>query len=396
VREGDVDVEAAIAELAALVAFPSVSGLPNRAIAGHVAGVLRGHGLSPVLSADATGERTNVVVTIGPEGDGGIVLNGHTDIVPVDGQAWTSDPFALVRRDGRLYGRGSCDMKGFLACLLAMVPRFQAARLARPLHLAFTFDEEIGGEGAPIAVAELLGRGVRPAICLVGEPTEMRLVVAHKGGYDLRTSVTGVPGHASRPSLGVNAIQYAARFVGHLEATARQLAAGAVAGSPFDPPHSTINIGVMAGGSVRNIIAGACTVDWELRPLPGTDGRAVLAGIEAWARDELLPAMRRESADTDIVTEIVAAIPPLADEGESPAVRLVRHLTGGNAREVVSFGTDAGHFQAGGMSTVVVGPGSIEQAHKPDEFIAVSELEACLGFLDRLTGWLEEGGALPG
>jgi acetylornithine deacetylase len=374
-----------------LVAFESVSARTNLDLIGYVAAYLGDLGVSVLLSHDDSGEKANLFATVGPEVDGGIVLSGHTDVVPVDGQAWSSPPFEMVRRNGALYGRGTADMKGFIACALAQVPAFLEADLKLPLHLAFTFDEEIGSCGAPVLLDQLEGQPFKPGIAIVGEPTEMQIIAGHKGGYEMTTTIKGLEGHASDPRRGVNAIDYATRYIAHLHDVARELETRAAPESRFDPPWTTISVGRIEGGAARNIIAGHCRIDWELRPVPGDDGAAVIDGIRAFAEEELLSEMRRVDPDAQISTEIAAALPALDYRPESPAVALIRLLTGSNTQDVVPFGSDAGHFQRADISTVLFGPGSIEQAHKPDEFIAVDQLEVCLGFLDRLRDWMVDG-----
>jgi len=377
-------IAATIGLLGELVSFESISLTPNLDIVGHIRGYLASHGIDSVLSYGADGERANLFATIGPEIDGGVVLSGHTDVVPVTGQAWDTPPFTVVHREDRLYGRGTVDMKGFLACVLAAVPRFKDADLKRPMHIAFTFDEETGSRGARVLSEVMGGYPVRPAIAIVGEPTEMKLITGHKGGYELKTMVTGLEGHASYPGRGVNAISYATRMIANLEQVGRELAASADPASDFDPPCSTISVGTISGGVARNVIAGSCVFDWELRPVPGDDPEAILAGIEAHVRDVLMPEMQAVSPHADIVTVLEDAYPGLGTAVDAPAVALVSELTGLNSVATVPFGTDAGYLDRAGMSTVVFGPGSIEQAHKPNEFIEVGEIEACHAFLDKL------------
>lgn len=375
---------ATIGLLGELVSFESISLRPNLDIVAHIRAYLASHGIESTLSYGEDGERANLFATLGPEIDGGVVLSGHVDVVPVEGQVWNTPPFTVVHRDDRLYGRGTVDMKGFLACVLAAVPRFLGADLKLPVHIAFTFDEETGSRGARVLGQVMGDYPVRPAIAIVGEPTEMKLITGHKGGYELKTTVTGLEAHASDPSKGVNAIFYAMRMIAHLEATAEQLAARADPASLFDPPCSTISIGTIHGGMARNVIAGACVFDWEIRPVPDDDPEEILAGIEAHVGEVLRPQMQALSPDADIVTVLEDAYPGLGTRIDAPAVKLVRELTGLNGVETVPFGTDAGYFDRAGMSTVVFGPGSIDQAHKPDEFIEVSQIEACHVFLDAL------------
>ena len=381
-------IESTMELLERLVGFETVSASSNLELVQFVEAYLAEHGIAASLSFDATGRKANVFATIGPHVDGGIVLCGHTDVVPVDDQRWNSEPFALMRRNGRLYGRGSADMKGFIACALAQVPAYLAAPLRLPMHLAFTFDEEVGSCGAPILVEQIRGLDYTPRIAIVGEPTEMRLISGHKGGYEMITTITGLEGHASDPRRGVNAISYATRFIARLDDIAEELAAQPVETSPFDPAYTTISVGTIHGGTARNVIPGTCSFDWEIRPVRSGDPPTILATMDAFVREELLPEMRARAPNADIATHLFAACPGLEHDPDSEAVALVRELTGLNATEVVPFGTDAGHLQQGGLSCVVFGPGSIEQAHKPDEFIAVDQLEACLRFLDRLREWL--------
>jgi len=377
-------LDAAIDLLGRLVAFDTVSVRSNLALIRFVAGYLDSLGVTSHLSHDPTGEKANLFATVGPEVDGGVVLSGHTDVVPVEGQHWTGDPFVVEQREGLLHGRGTADMKGFIACVLAEVPALLAADLRRPVHLGFTFDEEIGTCGAPYLIEQMATLPYRPRIAIIGEPTSMGIIAGHKGGYELTTTITGLEGHASMPAKGVNAIEWAARFMAILDEKGREIAARADPESPFDPPHSTISVGSVHGGAARNIIAGSCTFEWEIRLHPGDDGDAILRSIEERAARELLPRMHAAAPESGIATSVEARFPGLAYKESADAVALIRELTGVDAWSVVSFGTDAGHFCDAGMSTVVYGPGSIEQAHRPDEFIAVEQLEACLGFLGQL------------
>jgi len=366
-----------------LVAFRTMPGETNRELIDFVRDYLHGHGIVSSLSSDETGERFNLFATVGPEVDGGVMLNGHTDVVPTEGQEWTGDPFRMRRVDGRLIGRGTVDMKGFLACALAMVPEFAAMPLARPVHVSMCYDEEIGGFGAPVLAQDIVGKAYRPALAIVGEPTRMAIVAAHKGGLEMRTEITGRAAHACDPDKGISAISIAASMIDHLRVVAERLASSPDPDCPFEPPHATINVGTIHGGAARNIVAGDCAFDWEIRPTRAGEAEQLLAEIEAYARSRILPA------GAEMTTNIEARVPPLSYDPGSKAVALVRLLTGQNAVETVSFGTDAGHFEAVGMSTVVFGPGSIDQAHKPDEFITEEQIRACLAFLFRLGHSLE-------
>lgn len=367
-----------------LVAFPTISEDSNRALIDHLAGRLEAAGARVEVMADASGKKANLFATLGPEGDGGIVLSGHSDVVPVAGQDWTMEPFALTERDGRLYVRGTCDMKGFIAAAVAMAPVFAGRRLSRPLHFAFTHDEEVGCLGARSLAAALTARGLRPSVAIIGEPTSMRIIEGHKGCYEYSTHFTGLAGHASAPDQGVNAVEYAVRYVARLLEVGETLKARAPAASPFDPPWTTVSTGVLTGGNARNVIAAEARVDWEMRPVQPGDADFVKEALRRYCDETLLPAMRRVAPEAGIVTEVVGEVEGLVPASDNEARRIVAELTGANGAGTVPFGTEAGIFQSLGMSVVVCGPGSIEQAHKPDEYIAVDQLRDCLTMLERL------------
>jgi acetylornithine deacetylase len=275
-------------------------------------------------------------------------------------------------------------MKGFIACTLAMASTFAAAGLRRPVHVALTFDEEVGCRGAPILVSDLVRNGPMPAAAIVGEPTEMAIIDAHKGCYEYTTTIGGLAGHGSAPGLGVNAVQTAARYVSRLMDLGKLLEERAPAESPYEPPHTTINVGVVTGGTARNVVAGECAVEWEMRPVTKSDADFVLAGVEA-VEQELLGEMRHVHPEASIVTHTEGAVDGLEKVPDSAAVALARELLGDQQTSVVSFGTEAGIFQAAGIPSVVCGPGSIETAHRPDEYVEISQLEACLDMLTALT-----------
>ena len=367
-----------------LVAFPTVSSDSNLALIDYAASMLEDAGAACTVTRDPTGQKANLFATLGPERDGGIVLSGHTDVVPVDGQDWTGDPFRMHERDGRLYGRGTCDMKGFIAACIAMAPAFAAGRLARPLHFAFTYDEEVGCLGARHLVDEIAKAGMRPSVAIIGEPTLMSVIEGHKGCYEYTTEFFGLEGHGSQPDRGVNAVEYAVRYVARLLELGEQLKARTPPESRFDPPWTTLQVGRLAGGAARNVIAGHCAVEWEMRPVQKSDADFVKQDIGAFVETVLKPAMKRVSPSADIVTHTVGEVEGLAVATESEARDIVYELTGCNHAELVAFGTEAGLFQAAGMSAVICGPGSIAQAHKPDEFIALDQLAACMNMLDRL------------
>lgn len=370
--------------LSDLVAFPTVSIDSNLDLINYAAQHLEALGADIALFKDPTGTKANLFATLGPKVDGGIVLSGHSDVVPVAGQDWRTDPFTLVEQDGKLYGRGTCDMKGFIAATLAVAPEFAKAALLRPIHFCFTYDEETGCLGAQALMNDLKRLDTRPSVAIIGEPTEMRVIEGHKGCCEYTVDFTGLSGHGSLPDQGVNAVEFAVRYVSHLMMVREELKARAPEGSPFDPPWTTVSVGRLSGGTVHNVIPSACTVDWEMRPVQREDGAFVKNAMARYVRDALLPEMKSVSADADIVTTIIGEVDGLEPASDSEAVRIVTELTGANRTDVVSFGTEAGLFQQLGISTVVCGPGSIEQAHKPDEFVTVDQLGQAVGMLERL------------
>lgn len=375
----------AIDILEKLVSYDSISGRSTQGIVGYIEQYLTGMGVDVQLSYDSAGDRANVFATIGPQIDGGVVLNGHTDVVPVTGQEWTSDPFTLTRRHDRLYGRGAVDMKGFLACAMASVPIFKAAELIKPIHLAFSYDEETGGFGMPVLLNSLTELNIKPEIVIVGEPTRMQLITGHKGGYEMRTEIIGHAVHSCNPEQGVNAIFIASKLIEKIQQIGKVMAAKPQPNSPFEPPYCTFNVGTIKGGTASNATAGWCHFDWEFRPMPGEDGSRIAEEVQAYAKNKLLPEMKKISANSDIRIITKAPVPALDDSNATEAAELISQLTGLNSRDVVSFGTDAGYFSDAGMSTVVFGPGDINRAHKADEFIEVAELETGLQFLEKLS-----------
>lgn len=370
-----------------LIGFPTITTDSNLDLIAYCEARLAEVGAEITLTRHPVEEKANLLATIGPSVDGGVLLAGHTDVVPADEEAWTGAPFVAMRRRQRIYGRGAVDMKGFIACMLVMAPRFAAADLSLPIHLALTFDEEVGCRGAPILVAELLRTGPVPAVAIVGEPTEMAIIDAHKGCHEFTTVIHGLAGHGSAPDLGVNAVQVAARFVTRLMELGRSLEGRALADSLYDPPHTTINVGLVSGGTARNVVAGECVVEWEMRPVTKADAEFVMAGVRA-VTEELTAEMRSVHPEAGIETHTEGAVDGLEKVADSAAVALARDLLGERPTSVVSFGTEAGIFQAAGIPTVVCGPGSIETAHRPDEYIEISQLEACLDMLEALAGRL--------
>ncbi|MBB3462961.1 acetylornithine deacetylase [Rhizobium sp. BK377] len=378
-----MSLEATRSILSDLIAFPTVSSDSNLALIDYAAERLSQSGARVVLTKDATGLKANLFASIGPDCDGGIVLSGHTDVVPADASEWQSDPFSAREADGLIYGRGACDMKGFIAAALAMAPDYASLNLKRPIHFAFTYDEEVGCLGGQQLVSELARRGIKPSVAIVGEPTDMRIIEGHKGCYEYTTEFTGLEGHASNPDLGVNAIEYAVRYIGRLLEIGGELRQ-TVPSSPFTPPWTTIQAGRIEGGKARNVIAGHCAVEWEMRPVRGADVDYVKRRIAAYCEEVLLPSMRAVSPSACIHTHVVGEIDGLEPVTDNEARAIVSALTGATTADVVSFGTEAGLFQKLGISTVVCGPGSIDQAHKPDEFISCAQLKACLDMLSGL------------
>lgn len=362
------------------MAFDTTSANTNLPLLDFVIAHLADHGIESALVHDETGKKANLWATIGPERDGGVVLSGHTDVVPVAGQDWATDPFRLAERDGRLYGRGTADMKSFLAVALALVPDFRAAPLRRPVHFAFSYDEEVGCIGVRRLIPFLSERGVRPAAVIVGEPTSMQVVTAHKGIRTFKTTVTGVEAHSSRSELGLNAIMYAAKLIAFLRKAASDFKLHADPASGYEPPYPTVNVGVIEGGTALNIVPKTCSFLWEVRTLPGSDDGELLRRFEAFARNEVLPAMRAEAEQASIVTTPSHSVPALADEPNSAALTLALALAGKNEARRVSYGSEAGLFRGAGLSTVLCGPGDIADAHRPNESVAIAQLDACVRF----------------
>ena len=377
-------LEQTIATLGDLIAFPTVSTDSNLEMIGYLARHLSAAGARVDVYRDASGTKANLWATLGPDVEGGIVLSGHTDVVPVADQDWTGDPFVMEERDGKLFGRGTCDMKGFIACCLTMAPVLAERITDRPLHFAFTHDEETGCIGAGHLVAELKRRGVRPSVAVIGEPTEMRVVEGHKGCCEYTTHFVGLEGHGSAPDAGVNAVEYAGRYAARLLELKERLKPRAPATSRFEPPWTTINVGSIAGGTAHNIIAGKASVTWEMRPVTAPDADFVKSDLATYITGTLLPAMQAVHPEASITTETVGEVAGLEPMDHNAARALVAELTGANAAHVVPFGTEAGLFQELGLDAVVCGPGSIDQAHKPDEFVAIDQLAACLQMLERL------------
>jgi acetylornithine deacetylase len=388
------DTQQAVHEtLRTLIAFDTVSAHSNMPLIDWVRDYLQGHGIESHLAGNEEGTKANLYATIGPQTEGGVALSGHTDVVPVTGQNWSSDPFEMTERDGRFYGRGTADMKGFIAIALALVPELVAAKLKTPVHLAFSFDEEIGCKGVPLLIERLGDDLPKPGLAIIGEPTSMRVVDGHKGMCAVHTKVTGLEAHSSRQDEAVNAIVYASRLISWIENELARLRAE-ITNPGFVPPYMTFNIGRIEGGAALNIVAKDCLIDWEMRSIPGSDPEAVLERLGEYARTELLPEMREIYPDADITSEIMGILPPMEPIAASPAVALATRLTGANRPEKVSYAAEAGLFQEAGIPSVICGPGDIAQAHKPDEFIEISQLAAGEAFIRKLINWAGEEGTI--
>ncbi len=369
--------------LAKLVAFDTTSRDSNIPLIAWVEDYLDQFNVPHFRVDYEDGFKTNLFATIGPDIGGGIVLSGHTDVVPVDGQDWHTNPFSLTEKDGLLYGRGSSDMKGFLAVALALVPEFVKLDLRVPIHLAFSCDEEVGCKGVRPLVDFLRNHAKKPSAAIIGEPTLMKVVNGHKSAVRFSTEVTGHESHSALTDKGVNAIMVAGEIIHEIGKLREELIAIGDATNSYDPPYSTIHIGVISGGTANNIVPKTCSFNWETRLLPNADENFVPDRISALTR-KLEPAMKAVSPNTGIFFDKANTVPGLAAEKDSPAEQLALHCSHSNSTHTVSYGTEAGLFQQAGIPAVVCGPGSIEQAHKPDEFIAVSELRACEVFLRRL------------
>jgi acetylornithine deacetylase len=372
----------ALEMLATLIAFDTVSRNSNLELIGFAQELLHAAGAATRLTYDTAKTKANLFATLGPQTDGGFVLSGHTDVVPVDGQDWSSNPFAGVIREGRIYGRGAADMKGFLAVALALIPEFAALELKRPLHFALSFDEEVGCVGVRRLLQDLEAAAIKPALAIIGEPTQMRLVGAHKSGAVIETVARGREGHSSAPAQGANAVMMAGEFIALLAALGNELMADR--DEFFDPPYTTIQANMVSGGTAVNVLAREARVTWEYRGLPDRDAASIVARADKQAAAAILPRYRAGASDARFETRIRAAYPGLARDPDSTALRLASALTGSDEIHAVAYGTEAGLFQQAGIPAIVCGPGSIAQAHKADEFLALDQLESCATFLRRL------------
>jgi len=367
-----------------LITFKTISGQDNSSLIDYCDEILKKLGATSFRTYDNEKKRVNLFATLKAKNSKTkkpIILSGHTDVVPVS-KGWSTDPFTATVKGDKLYGRGACDMKGFIACALAYAPIYSKSNLDRDIHFSFTFDEETACQGAPILIEELKKRDIKDGICIIGEPTNMKIIDAHKGCYEYTTYFNGLAGHSSAPHKGVSAVEYASKYVNKLIELREKLKSRAPKDSIFDPPYSTLSIGGVFGGIAHNVIADKCHVNWETRPVVKEDGVFLNQEIDKYANEVLLPEMKKVFSNASIEKDIIGEIVGFDRVNKSEACELISSLTGDNSRQVVSFGTEAGLFQEIGISTVVCGPGSIDQAHKIDEFIILDELKKCLNLLD--------------
>jgi acetylornithine deacetylase len=382
-------LHATLAILERLIFFDTESSKSNLALVSFVEDYLQSLGIAYVKTPDAAGGKAALFATIGPNRDGGIVLSGHTDVVPVAGQAWTGDPFRLRRENGRLYGRGTCDMKGFDAVCLAMIPEFKAGRLPRPVHILLSYDEEVTCQGPLDTIAQFGVRLPRPAAVVVGEPTSMQVADAHKGVGAYETFVHGREAHSSKPALGASAIEAACDLVTELYRFAGELMQQGDPSGRFDPPASTVHVGTIQGGTARNIMAKLCTFEWEFRTLPDVAQNLALRRLEAYAEHAVIPKLARHGKNAFVQTETRSEVPGLKPEKGSVAEILAIKAAQTNHTITVPFASEAGQFQLADLPAVVCGPGSIDQAHQPDEYIEIAQIESCIAFMRRLAAELD-------
>jgi acetylornithine deacetylase len=367
-----------------LIAFPTVSRDSNLDLVQFIQDYLTGLGVASLIVQSEDGRKANLWATIGPQVRPGVVLSGHTDVVPVEGQAWSSAPFRLARRDGNLYGRGSADMKGFIACCLAMARKAVVAPLKTPIHLAFSYDEEIGCVGVRRLLDLLKDAPVKPRLCIVGEPTLMQAVTAHKGKLGFRVTAHGLEAHSSLAPIGVNAIYMAADLIGEIRAIQKQIAETGPRDGDYEVAYSTLHVGKMQGGEVMNIVPNRCTFDFEIRYLPEDDQHGIVTRIKA-AAEKVAATYRDVFAQARFEFADLQSYPAMNTPVDSEAVKFVQALTGGNSTGKITFGTEGGLFQAVlGTPAVVCGPGNIAVAHKPDEYVSEAQMVACDKMLERL------------
>jgi acetylornithine deacetylase len=379
--------------LARLVGFDTTSHKSNLPLIRFVEDYLLQHGVVSYIVPSSDGRKAGLYATLGPAHAGGVALSGHTDVVPVDGQQWTTDPFVVAERDGKLYGRGTADMKGFLACVLAAVPDFLRRSLTVPIHLAFSYDEEIGCLGVRPMIAEFGTRLIKPRMVFVGEPTSMSVVDSHKGPVRWHVHIKGRAAHSSMAPLGVNSIAIAGKILRELADIEHALKLRPQ-DPRFDPPYATLQVTRIDGGTATNIVPVSCHLDFDVRAIPGVDIAAIDRRIRAFANNVCVPEMRKVAPEAGIDMVIANQVPPFAAGAQSEAVALALKLAGQNETHAVSYATEAGLFQVAGSPSVVIGPGDITQAHTADEWIAKDQIDKCSAFLGRLGDWAEHGSAV--
>jgi acetylornithine deacetylase len=368
-----------------LIGFDTTSRESNLDLINHVKDYLAGLGVAATLTFDDDKRKANLYATLGPTDRPGILLSGHTDVVPVDGQDWSSDPFQVVAKNGRLYGRGTCDMKSFIAVCLTYAPKFLEGRLETPIHFAFSYDEEVGCVGVRRLIAMVNGLGIKPKMCIVGEPTNMQVTIGHKGKHSYRARVRGYEAHSSLAPVGVNAVEYAAEAVAYLKGMARRIAKEGPFDTLYDVPHTTVHTGTIRGGTALNIVPKDCTFDFEFRYLPEIGHEDYFSEIETYLRETLEPQMHAVDPTTGFTIEELSSIPGLSMDPGEEVVTFAKSLAGRNDHAKVAFGTEAGLFQQrAGIPTVVCGPGSVDQAHKPNEFVSLEQVEKCEQFMEKL------------
>ncbi|MEP4703975.1 MAG: acetylornithine deacetylase [Hyphomicrobiales bacterium] len=370
--------------IAKLISFDTVSRNSNMVLLDFVRDYLRQLGVESKLVPNEDGSKANLYATIGPNVPGGVVLSGHTDVVPVDGQDWSTDPFSLVEREGKFFGRGVADMKTYCALAMAVLPDFLKSNPSRPIHLAFSYDEEVGCIGAPSMIEKMVGDVPKPMAVIVGEPTDMQVVTGHKSILGVRTHVTGHSVHSCQVDRGVSAVMTAARLVTYLEDMMLENKRLSDPTSPFDPPYSTIHCGVIEGGTAHNIVAKDCRIVTDIRTVAGESPMEFYDRFETHIRDEIEPKIKAIAPDAGIVLAPGKMVPGLKPEVNGAAEQLARQITGDNGVHAVSYATEAGQFQTAGYSTVICGPGSIDQAHQPDEFITLEQVAEGWAFMQRV------------
>ena len=374
-----------------LIGFDTVSSRPNMALKHYVRDLLAEAGIAATLIPNAEGTKANLYATVGPEGAGGVMLSGHTDVVPVDGQNWTRPPFALTEEGGRLYGRGTTDMKGFCACAIEALIAARHRPLKVPLHLALSYDEEVGCMGVRSLVEMLEGAPIRPRFCIVGEPTAMQVATGHKGKVALRATCTGREGHSALAPLALNALHLAADFITALRALQARVAESGPKDGDYDVPYTTIHVGKMSGGVQVNIVPNSAVLDFEIRSLAEDDPEALIAALRE-AAEAIVAPLRAEFPEAAIVVERLWDYPGLGTPTDAAVVNFVKGLTGANGTIKVAFGTEGGLFSTRlGIPTVICGPGSMAQGHKPDEYVAVEQIDRCRAMLGALLDRLETG-----